>query len=110
MNLKVGVLLFFSIHYLVLKFCNYLEDDLVELQLNFQTNRSQLPLIYIATSYDLNKKYSIWTKNKPDFQTLCMTILLAKECAKKIESFTLDLNNFENFKVSFIKFFSLSSK
>jgi hypothetical protein len=68
---------------------------------NFQTNRTHLPLIYIATSYDANKKYSLWTKNKPELPTLCRTILLAKECLKKIESFSLNLNNFENFKVCF---------
>lgn len=98
MNLKVRVIK------LMLKCLNtvlFIEEDLVEIQLNFQTNRSQLPLIYIATSYDANKKYSIWTRTKPELQTLCRTILLAKECFKKIETFSLNLNNFENFKVNF---------
>lgn len=73
---------------------------MVEIQLNFQTNRTKLPLIFIATPYDGNQRNSIWTKDKPDLPTLCRTILLAKDCLKQMELFNFNYDNSQNFKVS----------
>jgi hypothetical protein len=41
--------------------------------------------MYIATPYDDGKANSIWTKEKPHIQILFRTVLLAKECLKKIQ-------------------------
>ena len=75
------------------------EDDIIEIQLRFQTNRSSLPPIFIATPYDSTQKNSLWSKEKPNLQILCRTILLAKESLKAISSTNLNENNFDHFKV-----------
>ncbi|XP_056398699.1 nucleolar protein 6 isoform X2 [Hyla sarda] len=53
------------------------DDDLVEIQNDFTSARTELPVMFIATPKD--RKMSVWTKEKPTAQFLQRLIILASE-------------------------------
>ncbi|XP_074602146.1 nucleolar protein 6 Mat89Ba [Brevipalpus obovatus] len=60
------------------------QQDIDEINANFQVRRKSLPLIFIATQYD--KFNSIWTKDKPTAPILRRIIFLSDKCYNYLQT------------------------
>lgn len=75
------------------------ENDITEISINFKENRSKLPPVFIATPFDMNKKDSVWTTEKPSMQQLCRIVLLARQSLQSLKKSILEFESSETFKV-----------
>lgn len=74
------------------------ENDITEISINFKENRSKLPPVFIATPFDMNKKDSVWTTEKPSMQQLCRIVLLARQSLQSLKKSILEFESSETFK------------
>ncbi|CAF0704690.1 unnamed protein product [Brachionus calyciflorus] len=84
---------------LLVNFNNELKkQQILDMQLKFQENRSQLQPVFILTPYDSRDKGSIWTIEKPNIQQFCRTVILAKQSLPKIKNSILNFESTDSFK------------
>lgn len=74
------------------------EQKILDIQLKFQENRSQLQPVFILTPYESRDKGSIWTIEKPNIQQLCRTVIIAKQSFNKVKNCVLNFETIDSFK------------
>lgn len=75
-----------------------LEQQILDIQVKFQENRSQLQPVFILTPYDSRDKGSIWTIEKPNIQQLCRTVIIAKQSLNKVKNCVINFETNDSFK------------
>ena len=70
-----------------------------DVRTKFKENRNDLPPVFILTSFDGLKKESIWTKEKPNIQQLCRTVLLANQSLMTLKKVISNFESTEKIKV-----------